>query len=324
MKISIIIPVYNSEKYLRECLDSVLAQTYTDFEVLLIDDGSTDTSGAICEEYVAKDARFKVFHKENGGVSSARNLGIEKAKGEWITFVDSDDVLSCDYLKKFTEINYKEKDLIIQKVLLFKGNDFKINQTYPSFDAGCYNVDDFLCLGHKTMIRQPFCKLFKSSTLRREKLKFDENLTLGEDTKFVFEYLQFSDRIQTLDFEGYYYRDTNTGLSKKNLLYEYEENLLNTIAKIIRDLEQKNNLHKGELNHHLIYLTIRTLVSIYTSGLDARDRIKKLKKLIVEQPQVLKIYKNTKGKSKLFYYLLVFRQYYLFDFLYKKVDFRNV
>lgn len=89
--ISVIVPVYNAEKYLRRCIDSVLAQTYTDFELLLIDDGSIDKSGEICDEYARKDARVRVFHQENGGVSSARNLGLDNAKGEWITFVDSDD-----------------------------------------------------------------------------------------------------------------------------------------------------------------------------------------------------------------------------------------
>ena len=89
--ISIIIPVYNAEKYLNRCLDSVLAQTFTNWECLLIDDGSKDLSGKICDEYVSKDSRFRVFHKENGGVSVARNLGIRESLGEWIYFCDSDD-----------------------------------------------------------------------------------------------------------------------------------------------------------------------------------------------------------------------------------------
>ena len=90
-KISVIIPVYNAESTLRRCVDSFLAQTFTDFECLLINDGSKDRSGEICDEYVARDSRVKVFHKENGGVSSARNVGLDNATGEWIAFVDSDD-----------------------------------------------------------------------------------------------------------------------------------------------------------------------------------------------------------------------------------------
>ena len=92
-KVSVIVPVYRAEKYLRKCVESILAQTFRDFEVILVDDGSPDGSGAICDEYAKKDPRVRVFHKENGGVSSARNKGIDEARGEWVTFVDADDWL---------------------------------------------------------------------------------------------------------------------------------------------------------------------------------------------------------------------------------------
>lgn len=105
--VSVIVPVYNAEKYLHRCVDSILAQTFTDFELLLIDDGSKDNSGKICDEYAAKDSRVRVFHKENGGANSARNHGLDKAKSEWVTFVDSDDLISdnafelmCSFSKK--------------------------------------------------------------------------------------------------------------------------------------------------------------------------------------------------------------------------------
>lgn len=96
-KISIIVPVYNAERYLHRCIESILAQTFKDFELLLIDDGSKDNSGYICNEYAGKDERVKVWHKENGGVSSARNVGLDNVKGEWVTFVDSDDYISSNY-----------------------------------------------------------------------------------------------------------------------------------------------------------------------------------------------------------------------------------
>ncbi|GMO37902.1 MAG: hypothetical protein Ta2B_17610 [Termitinemataceae bacterium] len=97
--ISVIIPVYNVEHYLRRCLDSVLAQTFTDFECILIDDGSPDKSPAICDEYAKKDSRFVVIHQANAGVSAARNAGLDIAQGEWITFVDSDDWIEPDMLR---------------------------------------------------------------------------------------------------------------------------------------------------------------------------------------------------------------------------------
>ena len=90
-KLSVIVPVYNTEKYLRECVDSILAQTFTDFELILVDDGSTDGSGAICDEYAGKDSRIRVIHQENGGATLARRSGVRIAQGEYVAFVDSDD-----------------------------------------------------------------------------------------------------------------------------------------------------------------------------------------------------------------------------------------
>ena len=95
--VSVIVPVYNSSQYLHRCIDSILYQSFNDFEVLLIDDGSIDNSGEICDEYAVKDSRVRVFHKENGGVSSARNVGLGNAVGEWVTFVDSDDWIDQDF-----------------------------------------------------------------------------------------------------------------------------------------------------------------------------------------------------------------------------------
>lgn len=97
--ISVIVPVYNVEKYLNECVDSILAQTYTDFELILVDDGSPDNCGAICDEYAASDSRIRVIHQKNGGLSAARNTGLDIAKGEYVTFVDSDDLVCKTYLE---------------------------------------------------------------------------------------------------------------------------------------------------------------------------------------------------------------------------------
>ena len=113
--ISVIVPVYNTEKYLDRCIQSILAQTYTDFELLLIDDGSTDLSGEICDKYAEQDSRVKVFHKENGGVSSARNLGLDKANGDWVTFVDADDWVTTLYLNNLSD-NTNSADFVVSIV----------------------------------------------------------------------------------------------------------------------------------------------------------------------------------------------------------------
>ena len=116
--ISVIVPVFNAEKSLHRCVDSILTQKYTDFELLLINDGSTDSSGAICDRYAAKDSRVRVFHKENGGASSARNLGLDNARGEWITFCDSDDFVDKDWLKNYIDNSDGKCDLVVQTIII--------------------------------------------------------------------------------------------------------------------------------------------------------------------------------------------------------------
>lgn len=129
--ISIIVPVYNAEKTLNRCVDSILLQPFTDWELLLIDDGSKDSSGDICDEYARKDPRIKVFHKENGGVSSARNVGLDNAKGEWITFVNSDDWIVNNAL----DIDYDEvnEDLLLFSYYLISSKKEKLEKSFNLF-----------------------------------------------------------------------------------------------------------------------------------------------------------------------------------------------
>ena len=109
--VSIIVPVYNAERYLSRCIDSILEQSFTDFELLLINDGSNDNSADICDEYVAKDSRVLVFHKENGGASAARNYGLDKAVGKYVCFIDADDWVGKDYIKQL--LPYEGEDMVI-------------------------------------------------------------------------------------------------------------------------------------------------------------------------------------------------------------------
>ena len=130
--ISVIVPLYNVEFYLRRCINSILNQSFVNFELLLIDDGSIDTSGIICNEYAEKDRRIKVFHKENGGVSSARNVGLANAKGTWIAFVDADDWVEPDYLKNLIDHVDDSIDLVISYTQRYtKGANFR-KEIYPS------------------------------------------------------------------------------------------------------------------------------------------------------------------------------------------------
>lgn len=196
--ISVIVPVYNAEKYLHRCVDSILAQTYSDFELLLIDDGSKDSSGEICDEYAQKDTRVRVFHKENGGVSSARNLGLDNARGEWVTFVDSDDWIDSHFLEMFSA-QISNVDIIFGGINATDGSTWKLHD-------GICNVKCFLEEYIETpIVRAPWGLLLKTDILKRYNITFDPLIRYGEDVVFNLEYLQHCSQIKTIAYRGYYY-----------------------------------------------------------------------------------------------------------------------
>lgn len=125
-EISIIVPVYKVEPYLRKCVDSILAQTFTNFEVILVDDGSPDNSGKICDEYAIKDSRVRVIHKENGGLSSARNAGIDIARGKYLGFVDSDDYIAEDmYEVLYENLKFYDADISSVEIIPFRDDKYE-------------------------------------------------------------------------------------------------------------------------------------------------------------------------------------------------------
>lgn len=204
--ISIIVPVYNAEQYLHRCIDSILAQSHTDFELLLINDGSKDASGDICDEYAAKDTRVRVFHKENGGVSSARNLGLDNAQGEYITFCDADDHVSEDWLAAYSEAIANNVDLAIQGYYAIDGNNTVEKQLQPhsgnSIEAKRQLVVDLFA---QEVYYYLWVKLFRRNLLEAHHVRFDEQSVLGEDTQFISKYLEYAVSFKCIDSIGYYY-----------------------------------------------------------------------------------------------------------------------
>lgn len=207
---SIIVPVYNVEKYLNRCIDSILSQTFEDFEVLLIDDGSNDKSGAICDEYAKSDNRVRVFHKENGGVSSARNVGLDNACGEWALFVDSDDNVNRYYLSKF----HQDSDMEIQgAVTINSASDIKEGELkYNDAVLEIRCAEDAILRDLNTA---PWAKCFRKSIIDTNNIRFDEDLSYGEDSIFIYEYLCFCSTIRYNSSVGYKYYIFDTGLGHK-------------------------------------------------------------------------------------------------------------
>lgn len=212
-KISVIVPVYNVEKYLTRCIDSILSQTFTDFELLLIDDGSTDNSGKICDDYSKNDVRIRVFHKENGGVSSARNLGLDNAKGEWITFCDSDDWIKIDFLAEFAKLASKGGDLLSQGFHSFMWKNIKDEDIFE--DDNVYQNDSILPfllkLYESTQLGYIWCKAFKKQIIDKHKIRFNTKYNWMEDLVFIMQYCRFIEIINNSSKCYYQYYFTAPG-----------------------------------------------------------------------------------------------------------------
>lgn len=204
MKISIIVPVYNGEKYLERCLESIINQTFKNWELILIDDGSTDSTNIICDEYAEREDRIRVIHKVNEGVSLARNLGLEIADGEYITFVDADDWIDSDFFEEVVkEIEQMGVPIVITGYLK-KNNHAIINRFNGTrkeiFDRRKIQKEFFLCNKFSWVI---YAKFYKKEVINT--IRFNSNLKIGEDMLFCWKVLNNVEKVGFLPLYKYYY-----------------------------------------------------------------------------------------------------------------------
>lgn len=246
-KYSVIIPVYNKEEYLEECVISVMYQSVKDLEILLINDGSKDSSLEICNKLAKKDNRIVVIDKQNSGVSDTRNLGIDRANGDYILFLDADDFWSSDLLKKVDK-NIGNNDILIfrscrnDKLLKSEINEItqEINDRAGILKSVVYNqnlVDN--CRANFNRVTD---YVVSSKLLRESKVKFNKELKVGEDKLFNFELFQKTDKISYLNQYLYYIRTNNKsvmGSYNKNA-FELNEKLFNSFLDAIDKVEDKD------------------------------------------------------------------------------------
>ena len=295
INVSIIIPVYNTEEYLRECLDSIIHQTLKDIEIILVDDGSTDNSGKICDEYKEKDTRIKVIHQENQGVSVARNRGIEAAKGEYIYFVDSDDYL----------IN----------------NDFLEN----AYKIGIENNSNIVIVAWRTL----FCEKFNIKELSwfatwngfikkefldsNEQIRFSEKLNHSEDAIFSFKLLSLTDKITNCENTKYFYRKRQGQATQKKVELKI---LISYILQKFEEFFNEYNLW-GKKSESLLCFIVEI---IFFNFLDRRISLKEkteawnlIKNFLKQHNLKFQDFWNSKKRLKLllFYYC---PDYLLVDF----------
>lgn len=210
-KFSIIVPVFKAEKYIKRCVDSILAQDNQDWELILVDDGSPDRSGEMCDGYCDQDKCIRVFHKSNGGVSSARNLGLEKAVGDWVLFVDADDTMEHQALSTIAEVVERNSiDLVLYSIneVTCKKNIFR--HQYPLTPNSIYDRQDveqqmlpFACQS-SSFVNSPCNKVYRRGIIEKNQIRFQMRV-MGEDWLFNVEYLQCINSAIYIDISLYNY-----------------------------------------------------------------------------------------------------------------------
>lgn len=214
-EISIIVPVYNVASYLEECIASILSQTFTDWELILVDDGSTDNSADIAKRWRDKDTRIKLYRKANGGVSSARNFGLDHVTGKYIMFVDSDDICHPQILEILHYFTGTDAELTMCHCIRFQTTPVDTTLEEYTPEILIYLDEIYRCMATKHILHPPYAKLYKRDIIERYGIRFPLGLQLGEDVLFNLNFLKYTSSSVYINLPLYYYRDTPSSLSKK-------------------------------------------------------------------------------------------------------------
>ena len=275
--VSVIVPIYNGISYIHRCVDSILSQTYRDFELILVDDGSTDLSASVCDAYAVADERVKVVHKPNGGVSNARNIGLSVATGRYIAFCDGDDFIRNDLLERsLSEISKEQADILSFQLKRLSLNDIKKDGEISVdrvTDLTSENRFGFLekVATWQTGGWQACRSVFKRSIIAEHHIKFCETCrNFAEDLGFTLEFLLYANRIVFLDEQLYFYddlRETSMMNRSRNVCRVQD---MNELSYFLYDKVQKAMPEAPFclLHHHLIFHEI--------SGLYSAQKIKEI------------------------------------------------
>jgi len=294
---SIIVPIYNVEEYLEKCIDSILAQTYENFELILVDDGSPDNCPQICDEYAKKDKRIKVIHKENGGLVSARNIGIKNAIGDYICYVDGDDWIVSNFLKDINEVILSNENI---DIVIF--NMRRIYSDYTQniefyVEEGLYNKERLEKEVYPYMMydsRRPFCtglifpaacnKIYKRELLIEHHCE-NEKIKMGEDNAFVFECILYSNNVYFLDKILYEYNQLNP----TSFANSYDKNRFDNNEILISYIENRIGNYSEIINEQVnAFKTYWLIMAIF-------HEVKSNRKLFVSRRHISNKIKNTKA-----------------------------
>lgn len=293
-KVSVVVPIYNVEKYLNKCINSIVNQTYKNIEIILVDDGSTDQSGMQCNEWKDKDSRIKVVHKENRGLSSTRNAGMEVATGDYIMFEDSDDWLVSDLIERCVERIQKDKSDVV--IFGYKKVDESENiQGTFTFGNEIFSKDELAAVLYTKIVEMSFGyawnKLYDFQAIKKSGLKFDGSIIDREDLVFNMQLLTYLNSISYLDYAGYFYLQRQTSLLHNSNLARLKNisHFCNEMAEIpVGNVESRNKVYNMNILHYLSDCIIKNI--LWNKELKKKEKRKYIHIVIKDCPCVDKLF----------------------------------
>lgn len=295
-KVSIILPIYNVEKYLEKCVNSVINQTYQNIEIILVNDGSKDSSGRICDELVESDNRIKVIHKKNGGLASARNAGYEMATGEYIMYIDSDDVIKNDIAEKCVSAMEKKRSDVVIFGYEKMSEDGQVLEICK-WSNKTYNHDEMVEYLYEAICNMSFGyawnKMYRKSTIDKSKVFGDAKVIDREDLIYNLELLRFWDRITYIDSVGYEYLQRSSSLLHNSDLARLKgvEYFVKRVEKInIGNAEVERKVFNMMVLHYLSDCIIKNI--LWNDELSAKEKKKLMKEILEECPCKGKLYQD--------------------------------
>ena len=294
-KVSIIVPVYNVEKYIEKCLKSLISQSYKNIEIILIDDGSKDNSGKICDTYKRKDSRIKVIHKENAGVSEARNLGIQKATGRYLCFVDADDFVMNDYIEYMHQLIVKESSDIAVCTKMF--SNFNEEQSSDEMIEVLDGENAIIRILNYRMPIGVYSRIFKKDLIKDNGIKFLKDIYMGEGFNFNVACFQKAKKVIISNYKVYYYRRDNTTSATSDFSIKKCENSLYAMKVMNNNLLIRTN-HVINSWKYAVWRTYSDAFDYMCLGNGKKENIEKFKEYKYYIKNNYKIYKKVDISKK--------------------------
>lgn len=296
--ISIVLPVYNAEEYLKKSIESILHQTYPAWELIIIDNGSEDDSFRICQEYAKNEERILVLHQyQNKGVSAARNLGVEKATGDFITFLDADDWVASDYLEQLVKTaKDTQADMLVcqyRKVYDAERNVEAEIQEQQGFAAKAYNRDDYVSQCLLDGYTHCWGVLYKLSLL--EGIRFPARVTIGEDVLFLIDAILQAEKIVVTEYDGYRYYINENGAMNRKFTTSYMDQIL-CWQKAKEKLMDKYPAIENKINSILV---VSTMLVVGKLSALSKEELSGFQKEVEECQKIIQEYGNQKDIVKL-------------------------